>query len=292
MTFEALAGQTISGISLGMVWFLIAVGLSIIFGTLKVLNLAHGSLYMLGSYTCYQVTTSLAPLAGNFWLAVLLAPLVVALVGGLIEVFLLRPIYKAEMLYQYILTFALVLIIAEVCKIIWGAGYHSISVPWPFKGSVRLFGLTFPQYNLFLIVMGAVVFMGLRLLINHTSLGRIIRAVTHNREVANALGVNVPWVYTGVFMLGSWLAGLAGCLWPPMSAVTLGSDMAVVIDCFIIVVIGGLGSLSGAFLGAIILGLTTAYGVLFVPKLAVAFGFILMVIILIIRPWGLLGEPE
>jgi len=292
VTFESFAGQALAGVSLGMVWFLIAAGLSIIFGTLKVLNLAHGSLYMLGSFCCYQVTVSLAGVPGNFWLAVLVAPLVVALVGGIIEVFLLRPIYKAEMIYQYILTFALVLIIAEACKMIWGTGYHSVKVPWPFQGSVAMFGLSFPIYNLFLIAMGPLVFIALRTLINKTNLGRNIRAVTENREMANALGTNVPQVYTGVFMLGAWLAGLAGSLWPPVSVVMLGSDMAVVIDCFIIVVIGGLGSLAGAFVGALILGLTTAFGLYLIPKLAVAFGFILMIIILIIRPYGLMGEPE
>ena len=292
MTFEAFAGQTLAGVSLGMVWFLIAAGLSIIFGTLKVLNLAHGSLYMLGSFCCYQVTVSLSHVAGNFWIGILVAPLVVALVGGVIEVFLLRPVYKAEMIYQYILTFALVLIIGEACKMIWGVGYHSVKVPWPFQGSVGLFGLSFPKYNLFLIAMGPVVYLGMRALVNRTNLGRIIRAVTHNRDMANALGTNVPRVYTGVFMLGAWLAGLAGSLWPPVSVVALGSDMAVVIDCFIIVVIGGLGSLSGAFVGAIILGLTTAFGLYLIPKLAVAFGFILMIIILMLRPYGLMGEPE
>jgi len=292
VTFEAFAGQTLAGVSLGMVWFLIAAGLSIIFGTLKILNLAHGSLYMLGSFCCYQVTVSLAHVAGNFWIGVLVAPIVVALVGGVIEVFLLRPIYKAEMIYQYILTFALVLIIGEACKMIWGVGYHSVQVPWPFQGSIGVFGLSFPSYNFFLIAMGPLVFIGLRTLINKTDLGRNIRAVTENREMANALGTNVPRVYTGVFMLGAWLAGLAGSLWPPVSVVALGSDMAVVIDCFIIVVIGGLGSLAGAFVGAIILGLTTAFGLYLIPKLAVAFGFILMIIILLIRPYGLMGEPE
>jgi branched-subunit amino acid ABC-type transport system permease component len=136
------------------------------------------------------------------------------------------------------------------------------------------------------------VFVGLLALMRFTELGRMIRAVTHNREIANALGINVPRVYTGVFMLGCYLAGLAGTLMPPMSVVALGADMSVIIDCFIIVVIGGLGSLPGAFLGATILGLMNAFGIYIIPKLAVAFAFILMIVILIIRPWGLMGKPE
>ncbi|MGO9569996.1 MAG: branched-chain amino acid ABC transporter permease [Desulfomonilaceae bacterium] len=292
MTLEAALGQALSGISLGMVWFLIAAGLSIIFGTLKILNMAHGSIYMLGGFLCYQVTSTFSHVPGIFWLALLVAPFVTALVGGCIEILLLRRIYGLDMIYQYLLTFGLILIVAEVCKLIWGVGYNTVAVPWPLNDTVSLFGLSFPKYNLFLIGMGILVFVGLRALIGATSLGAVVRAVTHNREIANALGINVPRVYTGVFMLGCWLAGLAGTLTPPMSVVALGADVSVIIDCFIIVVIGGLGSIPGAFLGAIILGFTTAFGLYIIPKLAVAFGFILMIIILIIRPRGLMGEPD
>ena len=292
MTFEAIAGQTLSGISVGMVLFLIAAGLSIIFGTLKVLNLAHGSIYMLGGFLCYGFTSTFASVPGVFWWTLLAAPMIVGLVGGLIEIFLLRRIYAQEMLYQYILTFGLILIIGETCKFIWGVGYHTVGAPWPFNGKVSLWGLSFPAYNLFLIGCGFAVFIGLVALMRYTGWGRIIRAVTYHREMANALGINVPKVYTGVFMLGCWLGGLAGTLMPPMSVVALGSDMAVIIECFIIVVIGGLGSLPGAFIGAIILGLVTAFGIYIIPKLAVAFAFMLMIVILIIRPWGLMGKPE
>jgi branched-chain amino acid transport system permease protein len=292
VTWEAFAGQTLSGISVGMVLFLIAAGLSIIFGTLKVLNLAHGSLYMTGSFFCYGVTSFLAQIHGAFWWALLFAPLLVALLGGIIEFFLLRRIYDQDMLYQYILTFALILILGDALKFIFGVGYQTVAAPWPVNGKVLLWGLSFPVYNLFLIGCGLAVFLGLTVLMRYTALGRNVRAVTYNREMANALGINVPKVYTGVFMLGSYLAGLAGTLMPPMSVVALGSDMAVIIECFIIVVIGGLGSLPGAFLGAIILGLLNAFGIYIIPKLAVAFAFMLMIVVLIIRPWGLLGKPE
>ncbi|OGP49530.1 MAG: hypothetical protein A2Y79_11445 [Deltaproteobacteria bacterium RBG_13_43_22] len=292
MTWEALAGQTLSGISVGMVLFLIAAGLSIIFGTLKVLNLAHGSLYMTGSFLCYGLTSLLSQIPGAYWWALLFAPILVAVLGGIIEIFLLRRIYDQEMLYQYILTFALILILGDACKFLFGVGYQTVAAPWPVNGKVFLWGLSFPVYNLFLIGCGLAVFLGLIVLMRYTALGRNVRAVTYNREMANALGINVPKVYTGVFMLGSYLAGLAGTLMPPMSVVALGSDMAVIIECFIIVVIGGLGSLPGAFLGAIILGLLNAFGIYIIPKLAVAFAFMLMIVVLIIRPWGLLGKPE
>lgn len=294
MTIDALVGQALSGVSVGMVLFLIAAGLSIIFGTLKVLNMAHGTMYMLGGFLCFTLTSKLTQIAGPgaFWWALLLAPIGVAIVGGVIEILLLRRIYTHEMIYQYILTFALILILGDICKFFFGVSYQTVSVPWPVDGNISMLGLSFPLYNLFLIFCGVFVFAALSALMRFTSLGRIVRAVTHNRDTANALGINVPKVYTGVFMLGSYLAGLAGTLMPPMSVVALGSDVAVIIECFIIVVVGGLGSLPGAFIGAIILGLLNAFGILIIPKMAIAFPFMLMIVILIIRPWGLLGKPE
>ena len=292
MTIEALAGQAFSGISVGMVLFLIAAGLSIIFGTLRVLNLAHGSIYMLGGFICFVLTSAFSGVPGSYWWALLVAPVAVAIIGGLIEVVLLRRIYTHEDLYQYILTFGLVLIIGDACKFLFGVEYQTVAVPWPFDGILNIGKLSLPIYNLFLIVCGVVMFGAISALMRYSSLGRIVRAVTHNRETANALGINVPRVYTGVFMLGCYLAGFAGALMPPLTCVTLGTDMVVIIECFIIVVIGGMGSLPGAFLGAIILGLMNAFGILILPQIALAFPFILMIVILIIRPWGLMGKPE
>ncbi|MBE9571549.1 MAG: branched-chain amino acid ABC transporter permease [Proteobacteria bacterium] len=292
MTFQGIVIQLLSGISVGMVIFLIAVGLSLIFGTLQVLNLAHGALYMLGAYLCFWISSMLSQISGAFWWAVILAPLGVALFGGFVEVFLLRRIYDREMLDQYLLTFALILIIGDLCKLSWGVDYHMVSTPWPLNRPITVLGMGFPLYNIFLILCGPLVFLGISVLMRYTRLGMVIRAMTYNREMANALGVNVPVVYTVVFMLGCWLAGLGGVLVAPMSAVMPGMDMVVLIDCFIIVVIGGLGSLSGAFLGSLIFGLVTAFGILVAPRLAIAFGFILMIVVLIIRPWGLMGKPE
>ena len=292
MSIESFVSQFISGISVGLVLFLIAAGLSLIFGTMKILNLAHGTFFMVGSFLCFAFTTLFANLGGSFWWALLLAPVAVAALGGFVEVLLLRRIYSQDMLYQYILTFALILILGDVLKYFFGVSFKTISVPWPLTGSIHFLGMSFPIYNIFLIICGVAIFAALLALMRYTELGRIVRAVTHNRDMANALGINVPRVYTGVFMLGCYLAGLAGALMPPMSVVALGADMHVIIECFIIVVIGGLGSLSGAFLGAVILGFLNAFGILVMPKLAVAFPFMLMIIILIVRPWGLMGKPE
>jgi branched-chain amino acid transport system permease protein len=292
MTFQGLIIQILSGLSTGMVIFLIAVGLSLVFGTLRILNLAHGALYMLGAYMCYWISSVVVQASGSFWYALLLAPLGVALFGGLVEVLLLRRIYDREHLDQYLLTFALVLVVGDICKLAWGVEFLLVSAPWPLNGPVFVVGMPFPSYNVFLIFCGPLVFAGLWALIRYTRLGKVIRAMTYNREMANALGTNVPLMYTVVFMLGCWLAGLGGALVVPTSSAMPGMDMVVLIECFIIIVIGGLGSLPGAFLGSLIFGLVNAFGILVAPRLAVAFGFILMIIVLIIRPWGLMGKPE
>ena len=284
--------QFLSGLSGGMLLFLVAAGLSLVLGTLKVLNLAHGAIYMLGAFICVWLTSSFAHIPGIFWLALILTPVAVALFGGLVEVLLLRRIYGRPMMYQYILTFGLILIISDLCKLIWGGGFHSSTYPWPLEGALPIAGGTFPLYNIFLIIAGILVFFGLQAFLRHARLGRIIRAVTYNREMMNALGENVPMVYTSVFMLGCYLGGLGGALAAPLITVCLGIDMTVIIECFIVVVVGGLGSLPGAFIGAIIFGLLNAFGIILLPQAAIAFGFILMVIVLIIRPYGLMGERE
>lgn len=292
MGVEAIIRQLLSGLSLGMVIFITAAGLSLIFGTLKVLNMAHGSIYMLGAFLCYWMTSAFGHIHGVFWWSLILAPLGAALFGGLIEIALLRRIYGWDMMYHWILTFGLVLFIADMCRLVWGVEYNMVSRPWPLKGSVNFLGVPFPSYNIFVMILGPLLFVGLWALLRYTRLGRVIRAATYSPEMVNALGVNVPATYTGVFMLGCWLAGLGGSLMAPMSAVTLGMDTAVIVDCFIIVVIGGLGSTLGAFIGAIIFGLSYALGIVAFPRAAIGIGFIIMAIILIIRPWGLMGRPE
>lgn len=292
MIIENIIRQFLSGLSLAMVVFITAAGLSLIFGTLRVLNLAHGSIYMLGAFLCYWLTSTFSQIPGIFWLALIIAPIGAALFGGVIEILLLRRIYGLHIMYQWILTFGLVLFIGDICKLIWGVEIHMVSPPWPFQGSANICGVFFPSYNIFVILLGILIFLGLWALLRYTKLGKIIRAATYNSEMVNALGINIPLVYTCVFMVGCWLAGLGGSLMAPMSAVILGMDASIIIECFIIVVIGGLGSTLGAFLGAIIFGLAYALGIVIVPKVAIGLGFIIMAIILIVRPWGLMGRPE
>lgn len=292
MSYEGIIIQFLSGMSVGMVIFLIAVGLSLIFGTLRILNMAHAVFYMLGAYLCFWITSKFADMPGGFWIALILASFGVAALGGIVEALVIRPIYARETLYQFLVTFGLILMFADIIKFTWGVDYHSVWTPWPLEGSIIILRMPFPTYNLFLIVLGPLVFCGLWSILYKTRLGRTIRAVIYNREMAGALGVNVSLVYTSVFILGCWLSGLGGALMTPIVTVGPGMDMGVLIECFIIVVIGGLGSLPGAFLGSIIFGLVNAFGILIVPRLAIAISFILMIVVLIIRPWGLLGRPE
>jgi branched-subunit amino acid ABC-type transport system permease component len=192
--FKVLFGQVISGLSVGMVFFLISIGLSMVFGTLRVLNIAHASFYMLGAYLSYTVTHYLGTSSDMFWVALVLAPVGVAIFGGIVEWLLLRPIYKADLLYQLILTFGLILVISDIIKLLWGVQFYSIKAPSILDGHVKFMGVTLSFYHLFMIAMGPLV-LGLSWMILHrTKLGRVVRAVTYNRDMASALGVDVNLV--------------------------------------------------------------------------------------------------
>jgi branched-chain amino acid transport system permease protein len=294
MSLEFILSQFMSGLSQGMIIMLIALGLSLVFGTLKVINFAHGSLYMLGAYFCYSFVRNFSGTPAHFWLALIFAPLVVGAVGGVIEILFFRApkAYRLEHIYQLLLTYSLVLIIGDIAKLIWGIDYKVISKPGFLSGGVRFWGVSFPTYNIFLICLTPIVFLGLMILINKTRLGRLIRAITADREIMGTLGVNVSQLYTVVFILGAWLAGLGGALIAPVATISPGMDVVIIIECFMIIIIGGSNSMLGTLLGAILFGQFNAFGILIAPRLAIVFPFILMAIVLIIRPWGLLGKPE
>jgi len=265
------------------IW-LVASGLTLIFGVLRVLNFAHGSFYMLGAYLCY---TCLRFLGVNFWLGVILGPLAVCLVGFLVERYLLRQVYELELPYQLLLTFALVLIFDELVKMIWGAGsIGSPTVPG-LSGSVEIAGRNFPTYNLFIMGFGPLVALALWAILEKSWWGRIIRASASDREMAAAIGVRVPSMYTAVFVFGAWLSALGGALAVPyVGLLTTGMGEAIIINAFVVVVIGGLGSLKGAFLGALFIGLLNSFGTRFLPSVDMFLTFILMGAVLLWRPQG------
>ena len=284
--------QLLSGLANAMFLFLVASGLTLIFGVTRIVNFAHGSFYMLAAYLTLSLVHAL-PLGGAaFYVAVLLAALLVAAVGGLVEIGLLRRVYRAPELYQLLLTFALVLVVADAVKYLWGADNKTGPNAPGLAGSVRLAGQLFPTYDLAMIVFGPLVALGLWALFYRTRMGILIRAATQDREMVAALGVDQSRLFTGVFVLGSFLAGLAGALQVPRVAITTVMDTTVIVEAFVVVVIGGMGSVWGALLASILIGVLGAYGILLLPRVSIVLIFVVMAVVLIVRPWGLLGRPE
>jgi branched-subunit amino acid ABC-type transport system permease component len=290
---EAIVIQALAGLSYGMVLFIIASGLSLIFGVMRVINFAHGSLYMLGAFVATAIGGVLAtPLIG-FVGALLIAPLGVALLGAGIETSLFRRIYRKEVLLQLLLTFGLTLIIGDLVRAVWGGEIYRLRLPEGLAGSIELFPRRrFPVYNMVLLGIGPLIALGLYLLLRRTRFGRVVRAAVSYPDVLSALGVDVGRTFTGVFMLGCWLAGVGGVLIAARSAVSLGMDSQIIVQAFAVVVIGGLGSFSGALLGALLIGVVLSIGQLYVPSAAQILPFAIMALVLIVRPYGLLGKPE
>jgi branched-subunit amino acid ABC-type transport system permease component len=274
-----------------MFLFLIASGLSLVFGVMRVLNFAHGSFYMLGAYIAWQVVQWLAPTPERFWPATLAAALGIALLGAVIERLLFRYLYDREELYQLLFTYALVLILGDAAKLVWGTQQLSVSRPPLLAGGIELFGTTVPTYNLFIMAVGPLIAVAVWLMLSRTTPGRMVRAAALDREMLGALGANVGWLYTGMFALASFLAGLSGALVTPIQSIVPGMDVEIIVQAFIVVVIGGLGSFWGTFLGSVIYGQVLSFGILIFPGFSLFSVFALMAVILILRPWGLLGRP-
>jgi branched-chain amino acid transport system permease protein len=285
-----LLAQFVSGLTAAMFLFIVASGLSLIFGVLRVLNFAHGSFYMLGAYLAWQITYWLSAIGGSFWLAVLGAALGVAVLGGIIERLLLRHLYNREELYQLLFTYALVLILGDAARILWGTQQLTVQRPPLLAGGFEALGTVLPHYNLFIIALGPLLALGCWLLLSRTGTGRMIRAAAFDREMLGALGADVGKLYTLMFMAGSFLAGLGGALVTPVRSIVPGMDVDIIVEAFIVVVIGGLGSFWGTFLGALIFGQVLAFGILILPGFSIFAVFALMAIVLVVRPSGLLGR--
>jgi branched-chain amino acid transport system permease protein len=278
--------QFLNGLAGASSLFLVAAGLSLIFGVSRIVNFAHGSLYMLGMYLAVWLSARV-----GFWLSVPLAAAAVGAFGLLAEILLLRRIYRAPELLQLLATFALVLVIKDFA--LWAWGPEDLLGPRApgLTGAVDIAGRRFPAYDLFLIALGPMVFVALHLLLSRTRWGILVRAATEDREMTGALGVNQRWLFTGVFMLGAALAGLGGALAIPREPANLELDLAVVSDAFVVVVVGGLGSIPGAFLAALLIAEIKAFCIgLGYSKLTLVAEFIVMAVVLVLRPWGLLGR--
>lgn len=286
VTLSALAAQLFTGLVLGGILVLLAIGLSLIFGLMTVVNFAHGALYMLGAY----FGVFLLGYTGSFWVALIVAPLMVGALGLLMERFLIRRLYGRSPDDPLLLTFGLSLILIEGVKVIWGKIGLTLDPPRALAGAVDLGFMFFPAYRLFLIAVTVAVLITLYLFLGRTNIGLIIRAGSRDPLMVRALGIDLGRVWLVVFGLGTTLAGLAGILAGPMRAAEAEMGVNMVIESFVVVVVGGMGSLLGAVVAGLLIGQVVGLTTLFVPKLAEIMVFMVMAVVLLVRPSGLFGE--
>ncbi|HEX5509535.1 MAG TPA: ABC transporter permease, partial [Pseudolabrys sp.] len=302
MTLSALLFQALNGLSSASGLFLVAAGLSLIFGVTRIVNIAHGSLYMLGTYIAYSLAMNIGGALG-FWGGIVATAILVGILGALIEIVLLRRIYRAPELFQLLATFALVLIINDAALWIWGPEDLLGPRAPGLRGAIEIFGRHLPTYDLFLIFVGPAVLIAMHFALAKTRFGRLVRAATQDREMVGALGVNQAILFTVVFALGSGLAGLGGALQVAREPANLSTDLTAISDAFVVVVVGGMGSISGAYLAAVIIAevkaLCIGIGVVHIAGMALNFSkltlvaeFLVMAIVLIVRPYGLLGRVQ
>ena len=283
--------QFLTGLASAASLFLVASGLSIIFGVTRIVNFAHGAFYMLGAYVAFTLTERFSGALG-FWGGILAAALIVAAIGVVVEMLLLRRIYHVPELFQLLATFGLTLMVEDLVVLTWGPDDLVGPRAPGLKGALDFFGQKIPSYDLFLIVLGPAVLGLLWLVFQRTRWGVLVRAATQDRDMVAALGVNQKWLFTSVFALGVFLAALAGALQIPRDAVHHAMDLRIIVDVFVVVVIGGLGSVVGAFVAAVLVSELNAFGILVFPKISIILVFLVMAVVLIVRPWGLLGKAE
>jgi branched-chain amino acid transport system permease protein len=287
MGFDDIVRQVIAGIASGMVWFLMAAGVSIVISGMGIINFGQGAFFVLTSFLCVTLAAVL-----NFWWALLLAPVIVALLGGVAEVFLLRPLYGKSIIYQLILTLGIAFIITDGIRTIWGLDIRVINVPSILSSTVNFFGIDFPSYYLFLIILSAIMALGLWLMFEKTILGMLFRAIISNREMVGNLGFNVSLSFTIMFMFGTWLSGVAGVLMAPIMVIDYGITLSILMTVIVILIIGGLTSMRGALLSSIVIGLANSIGAITLPWFYTLIPASLMIIILIVKPGGLFGSRE
>lgn len=278
---------TVTGVTFGLVVFLVGSGLTLIFGVAGVLNFAHGSLYMLGAYFTYFLMIHL----GIFGAALILAPIGVGVMGVLLEKFLIKRVYQAPHLFQILLTYAFILIFDDLVKIFAGVEVKDVPMPIIFRRPpISFLGAPIPFYYLFVLIVTFLVIGGLLFFLYRTRFGKTVRAGACDAEILGVVGINVQLVFTMVFALGSFLAGIGGALAGPLRSISIGMGDAILLDSFIIIVVGGLGSIKGAFVAAILLGLVRSWGMMLFPLLEASLPFVFMAIILLVRPQGLFGK--
>ncbi|MDT3678764.1 MAG: branched-chain amino acid ABC transporter permease [Burkholderiaceae bacterium] len=286
MTLDLIALQLFTGFALGSVFVLLAIGLSLIFGLLTVVNFAHGAFYMVGAYVGVAVLQA----GGNFWIALLVVPLAVGTLGLAIERWLVRPLYGRGIDYPILLTFGLAYVLVDVVRMIFGVEGIPLGTPEALAGAVNIGVGYFPLYRLFVIGATALILLALWLFIERSTLGLVIRAGSRDPEILRVLGVDVGRIWLLVFALGAGIAGLAGILAAPMRAVTPEMGIPVLVEAFVVTVVGGMGSLKGAVLAGLLVGVVASMTSLVLPEMADVSMFAIMALVLLVRPQGLLGR--
>ncbi len=281
-----LLNQSVNALSQAALLFFLGVGLTLIFGIMRIVNFAHGTLYMLGAFVGYSVLHY----TGNFWLALVLAPAIVGAVGLLFEMFILRRLYLRDAHAFLMVTFGLALVTGETVRLMWGSDALQVPAPPSLSGVVFLLDEPFPVYRLFLAGSGIVVAIAIWQILERTRLGLLIRATSQNAEMVHALGIDVNLVRSGVFGIGCGLASLGGVMAAPLVTASHGMASTAVIDAFVIVIIGGMGSFLGSLIGAVLVAFVQVFGNYYYPDLALAFMYLVMLTVLIVRPGGLLGK--
>ena len=290
ITPACLISQTAGGLKIGMLLFLVASGLTLVFGVLGVINFAHGALYMLGAYFSWQVMS----ITGHFGLAVISGAIGVGIFGLLFERLLINKVYNADLLVQILLCYSVILILDDLVMIIWGDEFLSgIGVPEVFQvPPLFIFDAIIPPFHIAIIVISMIVALLLWLIMTKTKFGKLVRATAVNPRMLEALGINTNVIKAGVFMLGSFLAGLGGALAASLGSVVSGMGNSIIIESFIVTVIGGMGSISGAFLASIIIGMARSFGAVAMPLFTDGIMFLIMVLVLVMKPEGLMGKKK
>ena len=286
MDFVTFLIQVLNGIQYGFTLFLVASGLTLIFGIMGIINLAHGAFYMIGAYICYW----LFGITGSLAVAILLGLPLMLIFGYTIERLAISVLYKRDHLYQVLMTYGLILILNEMQKILWGSDFYSVPIPEILSGSIPMGNQEYPVYRLFVSLVCMIVAAAMYVVIGKTKLGMMIRAGASNREMASALGININRVFAIVFSLGAALAGFSGMIDAPLSSVYPGMGNFILIISFVVIVIGGIGSIKGAFVGAMLVGLADTFGKVLVPEFSSMVIYALMALVLLWRPQGLFGR--
>ena len=278
--------QSANALSQAALLFFLGVGLTLIFGIMRIVNFAHGTFYMLGAFIGYSV----ARLTGSFWIALVVAPLAVGAVGAFFELGILRRLYRRDASAFLMVTFGLALVLGELIRLLWGPEALRVEPPAAFSGILFLMGEPFPTYRLFLAGAGVLLALALRQFLDRTRLGLLIRATSQNPEMVHALGTDIGLVRSAVFGIGCGLAGIGGVLAAPLVTASIGMAAEMIIDAFVIVIIGGMGSFPGSLIAAVLVAFVQVFGEYYLPDLALAFMYLVMLLVLVVRPGGLMGK--